>query len=287
MAKNLCSSDSGLYQGTVLLSNPCLWLAEDTELCCIDNVQLNVTTETVVDQKIWAAKCAVRRIHNATTDLSFDTVGNISADVASLIFQNATVTKYDAGTPVTETITLVEGAWCSDDLDVVSYRIPFGNADGTVPVVVVTGSVDGVLTDGTDYVVTQNEICVAFGAVHNENFLTLEAHGGFANNLTTDDQDLTITVTYTPATVTGIEFSDGNFASKPLDVTLIGVNKSDNTDVKIWRFKAYFLYSWPLFTWDNGEGELDANNISLEIVEDSVIKGINIQSSSACYDTCS
>jgi hypothetical protein len=39
--------------------------------------------------------------------------------------------------------------------------------------------------------------------------------------------------------------------STELDVTVIGVNKNDDTDVKIWRAKGYFLYNGDIFRWDN------------------------------------
>lgn len=283
---NLCSSDNGIYQGTVLLNNPCLWIPKNTALCCIDNVALNVATENLVDQKVGAAKCRKRRIDKTTVSLSFDIFWNLSADVISLALSNASVTSYDAGTPVTETITLSETSWASSDTENISYSIPYGNADGTIPTVVVTGSVDGVLTDGTDYQIDQEESCVGFSEKHNENFLTLLAHGGFTNNLTTDAQDIVITVTYTPATVTGIEFRAGTYPSPILDVTIIGVNKGDTTDKKIWKAKAYFLYNGNIFNWDNWESDLDAQNISLEIVEDSVVTGLNISDKGQCYEDC-
>lgn len=282
---NLCSSENGVYQGTILLNNSCLGLAKNTVLCCVDNVAMNIATENLVDQKVGAAKCKIRRIDKTTATLSFDIYGNLSADVISLALPNAEVTSYDAGTPVTETITLNATAWASSDTENISYPIPYGNGDGTIPTVVVTGSVDGIL-DATDYLVEQVESCTGFSTKHNENFLTLLAHGGFTNNLTTDDQDLTIAVTYTPNTVTGISFRPWVFESPELDVTLIAVNKNNPTDKKIWKAKGYFLYNGNIFNFDNGEAELEAQNISFEVVEDSVVEGLNIAATSDCYQDC-
>jgi hypothetical protein len=172
----------------------------------VDNVAMNVTTETLVDQKVGAQKCKVRRIDKSTVALNFDIYGNLSADVLALALPNAVVTQTDAGTPVTETITFPSGSWCSDDIDNISYAIPYGNNDGTLPIVTVTGSVDGALIDGTDFELEQISDCVGFQKTFNSNFLNLLAHGGFGNTLTTDDQDLVIEVTYIPATVTSIEF---------------------------------------------------------------------------------
>ena len=275
MASKSCDGSQKLWVWGVLLRDECAGEDKYVKFCCLRDLRITATTEGTVDQKEWPWQCQILKLGELKYNIEFDSFGDLSADAVEIALPNTVKKQYDETVEEEEFVNKTAGDWCVDS----AIEIPYGNFDGTLPTIVVTGSVDGVLTEGTGYTVTQSEDCIYKDGTFKGNFVTITAP-------TIEEQDISISVKFFPVTGVSLELAPGNFVYKQLDVIIHAVNKFNTAETQNWRAKIYFNYNGDVFKYHDWQGDLDPNAFTLEVVENSVIKWLNVTESSTCDDGC-
>ena len=222
------------FNAYVFVSNPCAIMNGTgcglIKYMCTNDLSVAATVDDLFKEYCWNDQKIIRDVKELSLDIEFSTARVPTNSMLMQFWKMISKTTITAAAK-TEVVTLPKWSWSLDATKNMPIPINVRNADGSKPTYVVTGTVDGTLTDWVDYESTQITEDLPNGAETQFNFLELKSWTIWGNNISTLEQDIEISITYTPNATLDIDIKTWAFDSASIQIDIFAVNLDDTTDI--------------------------------------------------------